>query len=637
MRLSNVALVCGLCISLFAHAQLSPEKNSASENPIDRSYLFPINPGQPNSLTGSMGELRNSHLHAGLDIRTNNSVGMPIRAAQRGYASYVVVSAHGYGNALFITHPDGNMSVYAHMDHFNGKVAEHILKKHYEQKSFELMFEIPKDLIPINQGDTIGFVGNTGGSEGPHLHFEIRDSSNLALNPLQFKFEEIKDGMAPVVQKIAFQTLDIDSRINGKFGRVEYFLMKRGNVYSLGMPLQVKGKIGIEVLAFDRMDYSNFRCGINNIEIFADSEKIFSQHIEKINFLDYDDIVTMMNYSTLKTRGLRFNKLYIEDGNPLSFYEKGIDKGLISVLDKSKNIQVSLKDTYGNESKVELQLIPEKQNNAVSISPISGSFDFEVNGDVLKLQVSPCAAKSKIVIYEKGAALALDPSYEANGQQVFLIDLKKMIPDSAQACNGMVRFNMADQIPSKTEYTFFSDWADIRFNKNSLYDTLYLNFERTVKNEKEVFAIGKVTEPLNDSINIELKQLKRDVNDPKVAVYHLGGRAKDFVGGRWENGNMKFSTRELGDFVLLKDSTPPYIQRIYCTSNNARFRISDNLSGIKKYEATINGEWLLMKYDYKTGALQSERLDKAIPLKGEFELKVTDRVGNEKVYRQKIL
>jgi hypothetical protein len=200
----------------------------------------------------------------------------------------------------------------------------------------------------------------------------------------------------------------------------------------------------------------------------------------------------------------------------------------------------------------------------------------------------------------------------------------------------MIRFNIADQIPSNTEYTFFSDWADIHFHENSLYDTLYLYFERATKNGQEVFSIGNRTEPLNDSVEIELKQLGQHANDPKTAVYHVDGRAKDFVGGQWKNGKMRFSTKVLGDFVLLKDSVPPYIGRIYCNSHQARFRISDNLSGIGKYEATINGDWLLMKYDYKTGALQLEKLDQRQPLKGDFELKVTDRSGNERIYRQKI-
>jgi hypothetical protein len=201
----------------------------------------------------------------------------------------------------------------------------------------------------------------------------------------------------------------------------------------------------------------------------------------------------------------------------------------------------------------------------------------------------------------------------------------------------MIRFNIADQIPPKTEHTFYSDWADIHFHKNSIYDTLYLNFAKSEKKDAEVFSIGRATEALHDSIDITLKQLNRKINDPKVSVYHIEGKAFDYKGGRWENGNMKFTTTELGDFVLLKDSVHPSIFRFSCNSYHARFRVRDNLSGIKKYEATINGEWLLMTYDYKSGILQSEKLDKSKPLRGDFELKVTDRSGNTSTFKQKIL
>ncbi len=637
MRLNSFLLTLCLLVSLMTQAQLSPEKSILTSNPLDEFYLFPINPGKINSLTGSMGELRNTHFHAGLDIRTNNSIGIPVRSTQRGYISFVSISAYGYGNAIFITHPDGNMSVYAHLDQFKGKIADYVLQKHYEQKSFEMEMELTPNQFPISQGDTIGLSGNTGGSGGPHLHFEIRNKDNEALNPLQFKFDEIKDGLAPVVQKIALQTLDINSRIYGKYGRVEFFAIRSGNTYSLPAPIQAQGKIGIEVLAYDRMDFSGFKCGINHIEMFADSEKIFSQKIDKVNFFETNDIVALMNYQTLKTRGLRFNKLYIDNGNPLKYYESGIKNGTITVSDRPSNIQISLKDTYGNESRVKLKLMPEKSLKPIALSPISKPFDYQVNGSVLSLQVRPCAAKSKIVLYEKGSAVAIDPSYAANAQQVFLIDLKKMIPDSAQACNGMIRFDIADQIPPKTEHTFYSDWTDIHFHKNSLYDTLYLNFVKSEKNGSEIFSIGRAIEPLHDSIDITLKQLKGNVNDPKVSVYHIEGKAFDYKGGQWENGNMKFTTTELGDFVLLKDSVPPSIFRFSCNSYQARFRVRDNLSGIEKYEATINGEWLLMTYDYKTGILQSEKLDKSKPLSGDFELKATDRSGNTSTFKQKIL
>jgi len=633
LRLSNLLPAFGLLISFFSQAQLSPEKKLPSG--VVDPYLFPINPGQQNSLTGSMGELRTTHFHAGLDIRTNNAIGMPVRATQRGYISYVIVSPHGYGNAIFLTHPDGNMSVYAHLDKFKGKIADYILNKQYEKKSFNLILEPIPDQFQISQGDTIGLSGNTGASDGPHLHFEIRDRNNEALNPLKFSFDEIKDGLPPVVQKIALRTLDINSRINGKFGRTEFFAFKNGNNYSLQMPVQVEGKIGIEILAFDRTDLSPFRCAINHIEMLADSQKVFSQHIERINFLETYNVVSLMNYRIQKTRGIRFNKLYIEDGNSLKYYESEIHRGAITISDKPSNVQINLKDTYGNESQTLVKLLPAKPTKEVSLPPMAKPFEYEIDENVLALRVQYCPAKSKVIFYEKGSAASFEPSYEGNGQQVYLIDLQKMIPDSAQICNGMIRFNIVDKIPSTIDYTFYSDWADIRFHPKSLYDTLFLNLSKSVKGNSEVYSIGRETEPLKEPIEIILKQVKQK-NDPKVSVYLNDGRANEFIGGQWQNGNISFLASKLGNFILLKDSVAPGMYRFYCNSSTARFRISDNLSGIDKYEASVDGQWLLMKYDQKTGILQSEPLDKTKPMHGEFQLKVTDRAGNENIYKQKI-
>jgi len=122
-----------------------------------------------------------------------------------------------------------------------------------------------------------------------------------------------------------------------------------------------------------------------------------------------------------------------------------------------------------------------------------------------------------------------------------------------------------------------------------------------------------------------------------MAVYRMDGRVNTYLGGEWQNGNVKFKTTELGEFAILKDTVAPMIHRIHCYSASARFRVLDNLSGISQFEATINGEWLLMTFDYKTGILQSERLDRTKPLQGDFELKVTDRSGNQTVFKQKIL
>ncbi len=172
MKLSNIALLIGLCVPVLSSAQFSLSKEIplfpfANKEP----YLFPVNPGTQNYLAGTMGELRNTHFHAGIDIRTNNMAGVPIRATQQGYISRIIVGSYGYGQALFITHPDGNVSVYGHLDRFKGKVADHILNKHYEQKSFDLDLEFAPNQFPVNRGDTVGLSGNTGGSNGPALAF----------------------------------------------------------------------------------------------------------------------------------------------------------------------------------------------------------------------------------------------------------------------------------------------------------------------------------------------------------------------------------------------------------------------------------------------------------------------------------
>lgn len=600
-------------------------------------YLFPINPGKQNWLAGTMGELRNTHFHAGIDIRTNNVTGVPVLATQRGYISRAIVNTYGYGHVLFLAHPDGNVSVYAHLDKFNSTVADYILRKQYEKKSFDLDLEFSPDQFPVGRGDTIALSGNTGGSSGPHLHFEIRDNKNEALNPLNFHFDEIKDVVSPVAQKMALKTIGIQSRINGKFGRSEFYLLRIGNNYTLPQPVEVSGKVGIELLAFDRMDLSQFRCGINEIEMLVDSQKVFSQKIDRIDFNKTHDIVALLNFQTLKTRGLRFNKLYIEDGNPLKYYERGIHRGEINVADKAAKVQINLKDTYGNQSHIHFKLKPAPPYNKVLLSPMANPYEYEIAGNVLSLRVKSCGAKSKLTLFEKGSAVQLDPNYIGNDQQVFLVDLQKTVPDSTQTCWGIIPLPLKDKIPSGIEYTFYSDMADIHFPPHSLYDTLFLNLTKNVKNKIEIFSIGRTTEPLNEPIEITLKQLGKYSNDPKTSVYHLEGRSHKFIGGQWEGDKIKFTSTELGDFVLLKDSIAPTVHRIQCNQASARFHASDALSGIATYEATINGEWLLMKYDYKTGILQSERLDKSKMLQGDFELKVIDHAGNERTYQQKIL
>jgi len=166
----------------FVAAQFSKQE---IKFPKEERYLYPVNPGRPGSLAGTMGELRATHFHAGIDIRTNNMVGMAVLASKSGYFSRASMSTSSYGNAIYITHPDGNTTVYGHLDSFKGELAQFVLHEQYALKSYEVDLYFRENQIKVRQGDTIALSGNSGASGGPHLHFEIRDPNNYALNPLK--------------------------------------------------------------------------------------------------------------------------------------------------------------------------------------------------------------------------------------------------------------------------------------------------------------------------------------------------------------------------------------------------------------------------------------------------------------------
>lgn len=624
-----------LVISGNAAAQFSPDKTI---NTVERAnYLFPIKPGSTAIITGTMGELRNTHFHAGLDIDTPG-VGVPVFAADNGYVIRATATTGGYGNVLYVLHPDGNTTVYAHLDQFKGAVGEYIRKERYKRKVSEIDLEFKSNQFPVNKGELIALSGNTGGSGGPHLHFEVRNPNNEATNPLAYNFTEVKDNLSPVVFKIALKTLDRNSRINDQFGRFEFSVVKSGNNYLLPNPILAKGHIGVEVLAHDKMENSRFRYGINYIEMLADSQKVFAQTIEKVNFEESRQILSVMDYKTLELRGNRFNKLYVDDGNRLDYYGGVKKKSGIVVKETETPVEIRLRDFNGNVSHVNFVLRLNPVVKVTTLLPVSGKpYEAEIFENTLRVTVKSCAdTQHEIEIWQNGKSVKQDADYNGPNQRVYLVNLLSILPDSISTCQGKIGFNFKDRIPSETSYTYYSDLVDIEFPNQSLYDTTFLNVAYDTLNQQEIFTIGNRTTALHKSIGVTLKPKFSYFQTRDLGLYRKEGRGYAFVNSEWKNNYLKFNTRDFGDFTLLRDTIPPTITKVGLSSAATRFKIRDNLSGISYFEAHINGEWLLMVYDYKTGILKSEKLDGAKPLVGDFELKVVDQAGNENIFKQKI-
>jgi murein DD-endopeptidase MepM/ murein hydrolase activator NlpD len=625
----------------FVHAQFSkPEEKFLKVE----KYLYPISPGRPGSLAGTMGELRSTHFHGGIDIRTNNMIGMPVLASKSGYISRATMEGTSYGNAIYITHPDGNTTVYAHLDKFNGELATYVLQEQYKKKTGLVDLFFHEKQFVIHQGDTIGLSGNSGSSGGPHLHFEIRDSQNFTLDPIIVGgFPELNDKLPPRTERIALRTLDVNSRINDRFGRFEFYAQRVGSNYIIAHPILAYGNIGVEILAKDNLaPRSPFFGSVNYLEMRVDSALVFKQAIEKVSLSETRSILTLMDFKTMRSKGSKFYKLYIDDGNELKFYAGSPTSGKIQVSqEKDSKVQIRLKDSNGNASTLSFRLRPnpvmKQVDNLEAFTPLIG---YDINENIMMVTAKPCKEKNnKAILFSKGTTTEIEPDYYNYNRAVYLIDLRKTIPDSVIVCGNSAVTNIKLPIPSGTEYSFYSDNMDIKFPINTLYDTLYLNTKYNAhKSGTEVFTIGMPTIPLSKTISVSLKPALQYSTEKNVGVYRVLGKGNyAFIGGSWSNGRVHFNTREFGDFTILSDSTPPTIRAIYVNGQTARFKIRDNLSGISTYEATLNGEWVLMHYDNKMNTIWTERYNKSIPMKGAFELVVTDNAGNKTKYTQTIL
>jgi hypothetical protein len=640
---SKSGRVCAWLLSalpLVAQAQFA---KPVEKFPAEENYLYPVYPGQPGSLAGTMGELRSTHFHSGIDIRTNNMIGLPVLASKSGYVSRIGVTPGSYGNVIYITHPDGNTTLYAHLDKFAGKLGEYILQEHYNQKASELELTFTPDQFPVKQGELIALSGNSGSSSGPHVHFDIRDSENYALDPLKIAgFPELVDKLPPAAEKIALKTLDGNSRINDRFGRFEFYAQRVGNNYIIAAPIMATGNIGVELVAKDKLSpQSQFYGGVNYIRMKVDSQVVFNQAIERVNVAETRAIYTLMDFKTMRNFGTRFYKLYIDDGNDLQFYDPSLGSGKIKVNpSKDSKVEIAMGDSDGNKSKLTFTLKPTPAIKEVkSLENYVFDIGYDVSENTMMVISKPCpGSDNKATVYANGTSVEIEADYYNANRAVYLLDLRRLVPDSISVCGKTVAPHINVSVPSGRDYKYYGDVMDISFPKYAAYDTIYLNTEYEKKAKQEIFTIGTRNVPLHKSIEVSLKPALEYPIKPDVGVYRVAGKSYTYLGtGEWMNGRLNFSTREFGDFTILRDSIGPKITPLVVNSLSARFKIKDELSGIDKIEAYVNGKWLLMAYDSKSNTIWSRTLKNDDTLKGNFELIITDNAGNKSRYLKKIL
>jgi murein DD-endopeptidase MepM/ murein hydrolase activator NlpD len=563
--------VLTLLIANMAAAQLFPAKNYPRDY-----FIYPV--AAVKAYVANFGELRPNHYHMGLDCRTDQVQNKKVLAAADGYIAKVRIEPWGFGRAIYINHPNGLTTLYAHLNAFYAPLEKYVKQQQYAVKSWSVFLDLPANLFPVKQGDTIALSGNTGGSQGPHLHFEIRDTkTDKALNPSLFDFG-IADDVSPDVYRLALY----DRRISTYEQTPKLFRLKKVNgiyVTSPSLIMTKTDKVSFGLVAFDRYTGSYNNNGIYETVLYDNNIPVVGFQLDSIGYDETRYLNAHIDHKYRKNGGP-----YIQHISKLPGYNTGMYKtfngdGVISTADDSThNIKLVVKDAHGNASVVQ--------------------FDIKRN-----------------------------PAYT-----------EKKISDSASFFHHQV-FHPG--------YINIFENANIRFYlpPNALYDSLIFTYKETTPYPGHtIYQLHNPGIPVHSYFPVSIKA---ETGFPgKLVMHRFAANKHDYVKAEpvvygKETGWYKAAFREFGSFELMVDTTAPAITPIgfkngmNCSKlKRIVFVIQDNTEEIKKFTASLDGNWLCFSND--KGSRFIYDFDEMCPA-GEHELKIIaeDQVGNvaEKVYK----
>ncbi|MFK8274106.1 M23 family metallopeptidase [Capnocytophaga cynodegmi] len=309
----------------------------------------------PLLLSGNFGELRPNHFHAGVDFKTQGREGLNIYAIKEGYVSRIKVGAYGYGKALYITHPNGYTSVYAHLQKFAPAIEAYIKKRQYNRKSFEIDAYPKENELVIKKGQVVGLGGNTGSSAGPHLHFEIRDANSNALNPLLYGYE-IKDNIPPDVYQVMVYPLGKEAQVNQSQLPQVVKLTKQADGLYLADKILASGAIGFGLQSIDKQNDTHHQNGVYKVSLAVNGETHFQYVFDKLSFNEARYINTFIDYQTYVEKKSRVQLLYRTKGNRIStIYTENKNEGQLDVQQNTEYlVTIVAEDIKGNISKISI-------------------------------------------------------------------------------------------------------------------------------------------------------------------------------------------------------------------------------------------------------------------------------------------
>ncbi|MFT5988648.1 MAG: hypothetical protein ACI92C_001606 [Neolewinella sp.] len=580
---------------LFSLSFLSLSFLFAQDIQYDAPLLGPL------LVTGTFGELRGDHFHAGLDFRA--SVDTPVYAVADGFVSRIKVSPGGYGQAIYVDHPDGHRSVYGHLETLVPELKDTVRARQFAEEEFgqDLRFG-PMD-FPVVRGQKIGGVGNRGHSFGPHLHFEMREQAgDVAINPMAFGLS-ILDTRTPVIRSLRVYELDERGLEIGSQTITPTALY--GGDYMMNDTVIVSSRrIGLALKSYDRQNEMPNWNGIFGGDLYADSTLIFEFRFARIPFEATEYLNALTDYADWKENRSWYYRFW--------------------ALSPRQFRAPIPKDTVGP-----FAFLNTARTQGVRQVNSMGTYD----GSLILQPEKPLPLRLQTV------------DFAGNATELSLVVLYRPISTAAQQNGAGVLASESHQYFLPAGEPSIIDKGDLRLelDSNALYRDCFFHYaglpDRSADHLSDVHQLHDQRTPLHGTARLYLRPVAPIPNNLRDHVFlgtcndagHLSSK-----GGTWtDGGRMAANISTFGDYGLFLDTIPPTVKINYFDTDLRRAAgfsviMDDNVSGGRMtYRGTIDRKWALLEHDGKSGKLNYSFAD-GEPGQGEhlFEIEVTDARGN---------